>query len=703
MLDTLFSPDSVAVVGASRQPGKVGHDILNNLIQHGYAGKIYPVNPKGDEILGLTCYPRLTEIDGPVEHVIIVIPPRFVLSAIDDCIAKGVQAATVITAGFRESGGDGAEMERQLGEKCKGAGLRVLGPNCLGLINTGASFNGTFAHGMPRTGSISFFSQSGALCTAILDWSFDRQVGFSKFVSLGNKMDITEVDLLRYLADDPDTDVILGYIEGVGDGRAFIDAATDASRKKPVIITKSGGTAAGARAASSHTGTLAGSESAFNAAFIQSGVIRAHTMQDLFDYALAFARQGVPSGPGVAVITNAGGPGIITADAIERSGLQIANLTKETTEALRASLPPTAAVYNPVDVIGDAGTDRYQSSLAHVLADPNVHSAIVLLTPQASTDSAGTAQVVADAANASDKTILTSWMGGPMVAEGVKVLTDHSVPNYPFPERAVSALDAMASYRAWRERPAAQTRRMKFDKDLLEAIVIGAKATRYHDLGERACRTILEACGFRIPQGMIATSGDEAAQAAERFGYPVVLKIASRDILHKSDVGGVRVGLANADEVHAGFDEIMTSVHRHMPQADVWGVSVQEMVRGGKEVILGMFRDMQFGPLIMFGLGGIYVEVLKDVSFRTAPLTVDDANEMIREIRAFPLLRGVRGEKPSDIDAIVDGLLRLSQLVTMFPDILEMDINPLVVFEQGQGAVAIDARLSLAEDTAARH
>jgi len=698
MLEHFFSPKSVAVIGASREKGKVGYDILKNILDAGFEGDVYPVNPKADEIAGLRCYPNVKDIPGEIDLAVYVLPAKLISGIVDDCAEKGIDSLVVISAGFKESGPEGARLEHALLEQTRGYGMRVIGPNCLGIISTSAKINATFAALTPAKGNIAFFSQSGALCTSILDWAAGQQIGFSKFVSLGNKMDVDEVDMLRALSEDDQTEVMLGYIEGVKDGAEFIRSAREATALKPVIVSKSGGTAAGARAASSHTGTLAGSETAFNAAFTQSGILRAKSMQELFDLALVFSYQGRISGSNVAVVTNAGGPGIIASDAIERSNLKMASFTRETIDKLRSGLPPTANVYNPVDVIGDAKADRYQLAMEEALGDPKVDAVLCILTPQAMTETDATAQAVAAAAAKYGKMVVTSFIGGPGVESGIELLAQASVPNFAFPERAIDALNGAYRYRQWVTKEHSQSKNLDVDREKVQSIFDEAKKIRRHELGETEAREVVTAYGFTVPRAILARTANEAADAAEDIGFPVVMKIASPDILHKSDIGGVRVNIGDRDEVIKVFHDITDRAENLMPDAEIQGISVQQMVKGGKEVILGCSRDPQFGPLIMFGLGGIYVEVLKDVSFRIAPLTVSDAETMVREIRSYPLLSGVRGEKPVDFHSITDSLLRLSQLVTDFPDILELDVNPLSVFPDNGGAIAIDARLRIEGD-----
>lgn len=695
MLDGFFKPSAVAVIGASREEGKVGYSIVDNLVKASFPGPIYPVNPKASEIRGLKCYPDLNAVPDGVELAVLVIPPKACIPALEACAARGIRYAIIISAGFKEVGGEGAEIEKALRSRVRELGIRVVGPNCLGVIDTKSRLNATFAAGMPPVGEIAFLSQSGALCTAILDWAIGNNVGFSKFISLGNKADTSEVEFIEALAADSETRVIIGYIEGVENGQRFMEAARAASKVKPLIIVKSGGTAAGARAASSHTGTLAGSEKAFSAAFRQSGIIRAESIEELFNFARAFASQPLPQGPHLCIVTNAGGPGIIAADAVERSTVKMASLSPETIERLRKALPPVAALYNPVDVIGDAKEDRYQAALEAVAADPGVDGVLALTTPQAMTENDKFAEVVGQTAKRTGKPFFTAFMGEASLEKARVVLRNYGIPQYPYPEPAVKTFEAMVRYRQWREYTPAATREFAVDKGRVALVVLEAHRAGRTQLGEREAREVIAAYGFRLPQNVLARTVDEAVAAGRNMGFPVALKIVSPDILHKTDVGGVRLNLPDADAVARGFQAIDASVRRFFPTAAIQGIAVQEMVVGGKEVILGMTRDPQFGPLLMFGLGGIYVEVLKDVAFRVAPIGPDEAEAMIREIRSFPLLQGVRGEKASDLAAIVDALCRLSQLCVDFPEILELDVNPLLVKPKGEGAVAIDARLAL--------
>ncbi|MBU0704681.1 MAG: acetate--CoA ligase, partial [Chloroflexi bacterium] len=675
MLDAFFRPQSVAIIGASREPEKLGYSVLANIQEGGYEGRLYPVNPQADEILGLPAYPSVLEIPDPVDLAVIVIPYRFVPAVLEECGQKGVPAVVVISAGFREAGREGLERERELIEIARKYDLRLIGPNCLGVIDTDTPLNATFAAGMPPGGPIAFMSQSGALGTAVLDIAMAGRIGFSKFVSLGNKADVSEIDLLEAWGSDPASRVILIYVEGVPDGQKFIQVARQVTRHKPVVAIKSGVTKSGSRAVSSHTGSLAGSEAAYKAAFRQAGVIRATSMEALFDYARAFAYQPLLQGNRIGIVTNAGGPGILATDALEHAGLEIPRLSHETVEALTDYLPGAASAANPVDVLGDALADRYEHAIRLVLDDPNVDGLIVIVTPQAMTEIEQTAHAVGSMAQKSDKPVLGCFMGEARIDAGIKVLWQYSVPNYPFPERAATALAAMRDYRRERERPLFEPEPCTTCIPSVRELFDRVRAEGRVSIGDAEAWTVLKAYGFTVPKSRLAETPEEAIEIAEEIGYPVVMKIASPDILHKTDVGGVKLNLRSPDDVRDAFDLMVYRAGRYVPDANIWGCQVQQMVSGGREVLLGMSRDPQFGPLVAFGLGGIYVEALKDVAFRVAPFSRQEADEMIHEIRSYPLLEGVRGEAPSDHEAMVEALLRISQLVTDFPEIVELDVN----------------------------
>src|SRR4030042_552714 len=698
MLDSFFNPKSIAIIGASRTPGKVGYDILKNSIQYGYQGAVYPINPGATEILGVKCYPSIFDVSDKIDLAVVVVPSKNVLEVNEQCGKKGIDSAIIITAGFRESGSEGAKLENDLVKKAKKAGVRFIGPNCLGLIDTHSGVNASFAAGMPHKGSIGFFSQSGALCLAVLDRALPEEIGFSKFISMGNKADISDTDIMLALAEDDNTKVILGYIEGVSDGRSFMEVASKVSKKKPLIILKSGITTSGARAASSHTGALAGREAAFDAAFKQSGVIKAHTMGELFNYALAFANQPLPEGPNIAILTNSGGPGIIAADASDKSDLQIVPLHKDTIDELSTFLPPVASFYNPIDILGDSGAEWYEKALYTVLKDEKIQGVVVLLTPTAVVDVDATAKAIANIANLVDKPILTSFMGKKSVESGSKILMNYNVPNYSYPEEAIYSLNAMYRYHVWINRPEKTYPHLSGLKKKVVNVFEDIKKEGRERLTESEVHEVLNAYGFLQPKSLLARTSEDAVAASKGIGYPVAMKIVSPQIIHKSDIGGVKINLNNKKDVENAFFEITTRVRNIMPTAHIDGVMIQEMIKDGREVIIGITNDAQFGHMIMFGLGGIYVEVLKDFFLRITPLSQEDAHEMIREIKTFPLLRGVRGEAEADIEAIEKSLLILSQMALDFPQIIEADINPLLIKKRGEGVVAIDARFTIGGD-----
>jgi acetyltransferase len=699
-LTEFFNPNSVAVIGASTDPKKLGYSVLENLIEGGYAaqGKIFPINLTATEILGVPAFPTVQDVPGPIDLAVIVIPYPYVPDALRTCGEKGIPAVIVISAGFREAGREGLERELELIEIARQDGIRLIGPNCLGVIDTYTPLNASFSAGTPPKGPMAFMSQSGALGTAVLDISLAGRLGLSKFVSLGNKADVDEIDLLNAWSDDPHTQVIMIYSEGMANGQEFIKTARQVTAIKPVVAIKSGVTQSGSRAVSSHTGSLAGSEQAYHAAFHQAGVLRAQSMQSLFDIALALGYQPLLQGDRIAIITNAGGPGILATDALERSGLSMARFENETISSLGQFLPDAASAANPVDVLGDARADRYQFALEIVVADPNVDGLLVVLTPQAMTEIDATAEAVGRFSKSIDKPIITSFMGEAQVESGIDLLGTFGVPNYPFPERAALAFKAMSDYQKVLNRPTPEYVKYDVDHHTTLEVLERVRAEDRHSIGDSEARQILTAYGLQIPKSEIAATPDEAVDLAHQIGFPVVLKIASPDILHKTDIGGVKVGLESAEDVRDAFELMVYRAQRYLPQAHLWGCLVQQMVpAGGQEVLVGMNRDPQFGPLVTFGLGGIYVETLKDVTFRVAPISVQEAELLISELRAHALRDGVRGKPPLDKDAIVDALLRIAQLVQDFPEIVELDINPLMVYPQGQGAIAIDMRLVLSK------
>ncbi|MBM9603711.1 acetate--CoA ligase family protein [Desulfopila inferna] len=694
MLESLFLPQSVAIIGASRTPGKVGHDILANLVKGGFKGTILPVNPAGGTMFDLPVLRSLREFDGEIEQVIVVVPKDRVLEAVKDAMAKKAGAVVLISSGFKETGKAGRRLEEEVAKICKSHGARLLGPNCLGLLNTQNNLNASFAGSMPARGKIAIFSQSGALCTSMLDLAEGRRLGISKLISIGNKADINENDLLSYLADDKQTTVVTGYLENIISGDTFIKTAEEACMKKPVVLLKSGTTAAGQKAAASHTGVLAGTDTAYGAAFKRSGVIRADTFEALFDYATALSMQPLPKGNRVLIITNAGGPGTMAADAVEHCGMRVADLASNTATALRDKLPEGVSIGNPVDVLGDAPPERYREVLRTAQNDDSVDAIIIILTPQVMSNPKETARAIAMEIDGS-KPVLASFMGGKDVMPGRLELTAAGLPDYESPERAVGALKVMHEYETWLHRPPRMVTRFRVNRRRVERIITRSRRFNILQLNEVKSKKILQSYGFNVPDGRLVTDAEEAVEQARRTGFPVAMKIVSPDIVHKSDMGGVKLNLTTAQQVRDGFDLMMIRILQQVPSAIIEGIYVEKMVDPGLEVIIGVSRDPQFGPMLMFGLGGIFVEVMKDVTFHLAPITQDEAIHMLKSTRSYNILKGKRGQKGVDIVGIANGLQRISQLTTDFPQIIELDINPFIVGETGTDPVVADGRMTL--------
>ncbi len=707
-LDAIFEPETIAVVGASTQKGKVGHDIFANILSGGYKGTLYPVNPKARSVLSVKCYTSITNIPDPIDLAMIILPPRAALASVQECIAKGVKGIVIVSAGFKEVGGEGADIEKQIKVLCTDAGVRLVGPNCLGVINPSprVSLNASFSARMPEAGNVSFISQSGALCTAVLDYAADKGFGFSKFISIGNKADVDELDLLRYYHKDPDTDVVMIYMEELSrSAEEFITEVrkmTSGTNPTHVIAIKSGSSAAGARAAASHTGALAGSDVIYDGLFTMSGILRCRTVNQLFDYAQAFAANKYPTGDRVAIVTNAGGPGIMATDMSEQSGLRLAQFSEETINELKKYLPATANFHNPVDVIGDAAKDRYENTLATVLADRGVDAVLIILTPQSMTDAIGTAESIVRIAKNTIKPILCAFMGIVDVSDGVKLLQAHKVPVYQFPESAARSLGALREGMKWLFRKILPQYNLVYDKEKAGKIIQEYLAQGRYVLGELDGNEILKCYGFTILPMALARTASEAKEIAQNLGYPVVMKIVSPQILHKSDAGGVRVRLENDRAVETAFKEIMENAGKYDPDARLEGVLVQKMAPAGKEVILGVTWDPVFGHAVMFGLGGIFVEVYKDVAFRLSPMGRNVARRMVKSIKGYPILKGLRGEAPSDIEEIEKNIVSLKALVDDHPMIRELDINPLFVHEAGSKTTVADIIIRL-DDKAKTH
>ncbi|QSG12449.1 Acyl-CoA synthetase, ATP-grasp containing subunit [Halapricum desulfuricans] len=689
-LETLFSPERVAVIGATESEGAVGRSVMENLLD-GYEGDVVPINPNADEVFGLEAHESITDVDG-VDFAVVVVPPQIVNTVLEEAGEAGVRDVAVITAGFGESGSEGAAREQEMREIAEEYGINLVGPNCLGVISTSIGMNATFTTKSALEGSISFMSQSGAFISAVLDWSSDHNIGFNDVVSLGNKAVLDEVDFIEHWGDDPSTDVILGYLEDIENGREFIDSAREVTKETPIVVVKSGRTEAGASAASSHTGAIAGSERAYEAGLKQAGVIRAESVQELFDYASILEGQPLPDNDEIAIVTNAGGPGVMSTDAVGDSGLQMASFADNTLEELEESMPEEANIFNPVDVLGDAPADRYEQALDIVLEDPNVGSAIVVASPQ-SIDFRDLAEVIAEKQQEYGAPIAASLMGGETARNAKDIIDEVGVPTYFDPARGVKSLDALREYSEIKTTDYDVATDFDVDRERAREILERTKERETNKLGIEAM-DLLDAYGIPTPDGAIVSDKQAAVDAAKEIEGNVVMKIVSPDILHKSDIGGVEVNVP-VEEVASTYDDIISRARNYQPDANILGVQVQEMadLDAGTETIVGMNRDPQFGPLVMFGLGGIFVEVLEDATFRVAPVSEGEASEMIDEIDSAPLLRGARGRDPVDEDGVVETIQRISQLVTDFPQILELDINPLVATPDGVEAVDIRATI----------
>ncbi|MFH1823818.1 MAG: acetate--CoA ligase alpha subunit [Candidatus Firestonebacteria bacterium] len=700
-INSVFSPKSIVVIGASSKEGSVGRVVFSNILLGGFTGILFPVNPKRTSILGVKCYPSISNVPDPVDLAVVIVPAEIAATVLEECGKFGVKGVIIITAGFKEIGKEGAELEKKVVEIANKYKIVLVGPNCLGIINTdiSISMNATFGRFMPKPGNIAFISQSGALCTAVLDYAKGENIGFSKFISMGNKAGLKELDLLLYLKDDPLTKVILMYVEDLSNPGDFIKVAREITGEgkvpKPIIALKSGRTSEGAKAASSHTGALAGSDEIYDALFAQSGVLRVEGIEDLFDCAVGFANAPLPKGNKVAIVTNAGGPGIMTTDAAIRYGLQLAKLEDKTVTELRRYLPKTSNFNNPIDVIGDARNDRYEIAINNVLNDKNVDSLIVILTPQSMTDIEEIANTVVKIAKGSTKPVLACFMGIVDVLKGVDLLEENHVPHFKFPEDAARTLGSMVKYGKWIIRPRTTTKEYKVDKETAKKVLEKVKKEGRSYLPEIESLEVLNAYGFPTLKSMLAKNNDECLKFAKEIGYPVAMKIVSPDIIHKFDVKGVVLKLKSDTEVKEAYENIMRNVKKLKPDAKILGVNIQEMAKGGEETIIGAKRDEVFGPLIMFGLGGIFVEVMRDVSFRLVPLRQAGAMNMIKSIKTYKILEGVRGNPPADINSIAECLLRLSQLIMDFEEIYELDMNPLIVYPKGEGCKVADVRIML--------
>lgn len=693
-LSTLFAPGRVAVVGASETEGSVGFAVFRNLLDE-FDGETIAVNPNSESIFDRECFDSLEDVPNAsdIDVAVVVVPASVAVGVVQTAADVGIENIVVITAGFSESGSAGSRREDELIRIASTHDLNLVGPNSLGILSTRVGLNATFGPRSATTGNISFMSQSGAFITAVLDWAADRDVGFNDIVSLGNKAVLDEEDFIQQWGEDPETDVILGYLEDISDGRRFLETAKQVSRETPIVLVKSGRTEAGASAAASHTGAIAGSEAAYEAGLAQGGVLRVETVQELFDYASILSGQPLPESNGVAIITNAGGPGVMTTDAVGDLGLSLADFSDETLERLGDAVPEEASVFNPVDVLGDAPAVRFADAIDITLADPDVGMAIVLACPTATLSFDELARETVRLQQKHDMPVAATLMGGSGTDSAATILRDVGIPTYFDPARAALSLDALAAYAEIRSRERSEPTVFDVDRDRVQDILETAVDRGRTQLGVESME-ILDAYGIETPMGEVVDSPGDAERVAGTIDGNVVMKIVSPDISHKSDIGGVEIDVPQ-ERVRDTYEDIVVRAKNYQPDASIIGVQIQELVDldDATETIIGVTRDPQFGPLVMFGLGGIFVEIMEDTAFRVAPVSESAVRSMIEEIQSGPLLAGARGRTPADVDALVEAIQRVAQLVTDFPAITELDINPAVA--QSDGVTAIDLRLTL--------
>jgi len=700
MTESVFlSPKSIAVIGASDKEGSVGRAITSNIMK-GYKGTVFPISPSRDTVFDQKAYKSVLDVPEEIDLAVIITKNTIVPTVLEECGQKKIQGAVVITAGFKEVDEEGKKLEQQLKDISKKYNIRIIGPNCLGVMNLDPQtmMNSTFLKITPKSGEIALVSQSGAICAALVEDASAQGIGFSAVISMGNKADMTEIDILKMLAEHEQTKVIVMYLEDMGNGQEFLKVCKQITKKnavkKPVLVLKSGRSPEGAKAAMSHTGALMGSDEIYDALLKQSGAIRVDTMEELFDYATAFSKQPLPIEGDLVIVSNAGGPAIISTDSCSKLGIKMAKI-EEIRSKIDAVIPPWGSSRNPVDIVGDADFNRFENVLNEVLQHKNVGSVISMCTPSATLNYDKLAEVIVKMSKKYKKTMLASLMG---LDEGItnrEILAAGDVPYYTYAEGSIRALNAMLSFVDWVKAPDGTVTEFEVDKDKVSSVLDKVKSEGRTNLLEDEGREILDAYGFPLPNSAIAATEDEAVDAANKIGYPIVMKIASPQIVHKSDAGGVKVNLTNDDEVRNGFKTIMENAKKYDSNAVIKGVLIVEMVKGGKEMIIGSKLEPGMGPVVMLGMGGIYVEILKDVTFRLAPLTDQEANDMISSIKTKKLLDGVRGEKPSDINKLSECIQRLSQLVTDFKEIKELDMNPVLVMEDGEGCKILDVRIGI--------
>lgn len=691
-LNPFFEPRGVAIIGASASPEKLSYGIVKNMMDYGYEGKIYPVNPRAEEILGLQCYPSIAGVPDPVELAVIVLPSQMIPSVIDDCGKRGIRAVTVISGGFKEVGDIGKDLELEVIQASKRHNIRMIGPNCVGTMNLITGLNTTFIKGAPARGGIGFISQSGAVCGGIVNHIEGKGIGFSHLLSLGNEADVDETDMIEYLNQDSHTNVIAAYVEGIQDGQKFIRVSRQVTPEKPLVILKAGRSDEGARAVSSHTGSLAGSQTAYAAAFRQCGAIEVFSITDLLNVSMTLDWLKSPKGRNVAIVTNSGGPAALASDSLAQYGLSLAHLSEKSQVNLRSNLNPAAQVQNPVDMLGGADEQAFAQAMHIVLEDPLVDMTLAILVPTSLVNTEAVARSIVDAVQRTSKPVIACFMGSAGVVEARRILHMNHIPMVDFPELTGVMFGALCSRMNFPDKPNdASLENNKQQYRTIEKIFESSKQKKVW--GEHNTRPILNAYGIALVPGELITDRAKIFSAADRLGYPVVLKLASEDVLHKSDSGAIKIGIQNREELSQAIDEIIGNVKRAQPNALLEGFLVEKMIAQGAEVIIGMKRDHSFGPLMMFGMGGVFVELFKDVSFRIAPLNKYEAYKMIEDTKAFSLLSGYRGGIKYDLDAIVENLIKISHLASDFPQIKEIEINPLRVFPEGYGAMALDCRM----------
>ena len=690
-MQEFFNPKSVAIIGASNDETKLGGMLVKNMLNAGFKGKLYPINPKGGEIMGLKAYTNITEVKEPIELAVVAVKNTFVLQALKDSAAAGVKCMSILSAGFKEDSPQGAEMEKELQAEAKKAGIRVAGPNCFGNMNVRNGVNYTFSHLVPSAGNISIMSQSGAVGSSILDWTCSNGVGLANFITFGNKCDVDEAEILKYYSEDPNTKVIGIYSEGISDGEKFIAAVENMPIKKPIVMFKSGKTAAGSKAASSHTGSIAGSDAVNNVVFKKLNIHRAFDLDEFFDALLVFSTCSPMKKDHIGIITNAGGLGVMSADAAYNAQFcHAAQLAPETIAGIKAGLPKVAGITNPIDIRGDAADTDFEIAIREVIKDPSVGGLVVMGSPLDTADLTSVAKLLVRIMDEIPCATTVCFAGGKKCEEAIQILRDGKFPAYPTPDRAVRALDILRKYCVNKEQSATALKVPKIDgRAAVKALIDKAYAEGRHTLTEAEGKEMFKAYNIPVPGAAISNSADDAAAAADKIGYPVVMKIVSPDIAHKTDVGGVVVGVKNAQAAKDAYNSIMKSVSEKAPKAKIVGVSIEQMLEG-PEVILSMMRDPQFGPVVSFGLGGIYVEILREISQKHVPMTEEELNDMIGSTKAYKLLAGARGLPKRDIDAIKDIIRKIVLITNENPEITELEINPVIAGKEGQGCWAVD-------------